>query len=130
MLRMTQKSFPNFFPAHLEVPPQDAEAESFELLYRLASNNPAKESDFIPTCQEKRSKRYRDLNKDNPQFYGTSFFLNTERLDYLRELHPDTMGAKHLTSGAVCSSLGVSLVEDKHVSIWFYKGCFPKGFSC
>lgn len=126
---MSHKKFPEFYPQGLTVPHANAESQSFECLYRLADQSPAKQADFKAKCQEPCRPSYIRRNRNNPRFYGTSFSTCKHKLEHLKAAHPDQFGPKLITSGEVEDSLGVSLVEAKHVCVWFYKDCFPTGFT-
>lgn len=128
-MKAADSKFPDFYPEGLEVPHPEATQQEFEKLYRFSSNDPALQEDFLAKTQESCAPSYRRKHKNNPRFYGTSFFTEKSKLISLQDTFPDTFGRKVITNGSVQPELGYSLKEKQHVCIWFFKGCYPQGFT-
>lgn len=128
---MTKKMWPNDYPTHITVPPQNAKKIGASL-FRMVSKTVPDADDFLASYKDPKQKhlaRYpRFSNKSG--FYGTSFFDTKTALHDLIEGSPEKFAGVMVALGDIKPDHGLGYQSKKsgHVSIWFYEGVYPKGF--
>ncbi|MDT0602536.1 hypothetical protein [Thalassotalea castellviae] len=127
---MTDKKWPEDYPVHIEIPPKNAK-EINEKLYRLVENDVPEMSDFLASYKDPLQKHLVRFEKfkNNPHFYGASFFKTSEPAQHLIDGSPEKFHSKKVAVGPVEQKHGVaSSGRGEHVSVWFCVDEYPKEF--
>ena len=126
-----EKKWPNDYPVHIAIPPEDA-IPITKNLYRLVKTIPPNSADFLASYKDPKQMRLIKNHENNPHFYGTSFFDTKKTLNDIVEGSPERFKNENLASGLVTPDHGVAVIGNKkhaeHVTVWFYDGVFPDGF--
>jgi hypothetical protein len=129
-LEVVDKKWPKDYPVHIEIPPENAKEVS-EKLYRLVENDVPEMSDFLASYKDPLQKhlvRYEQF-KNNPSFYGTSFFKTSEPAQHLIDSSPEKFDSKKVAVGPVEKKHGVANSgRGGHVSVWFCVDEYPEEF--
>lgn len=120
----------NDYPNDLEfsLPPEDAK-DINKKLYRIVSKETPDLDDFLASYKDPNQKKH-IKRKNRPEFYATSFFSDYDRADSNFKRFPSMFRGKFIAAGDVTSQhgKGKETVNKGHVSMWLYKGVYPKGF--
>ena len=128
---MVKNKWPNDYPDHIKVPSEEA-VELDESLYRLVSNSIPDATDFLASYKDPAQKGLirHSRFKNNPEFYGTSFYSKEEDIQSLVDGNPERFAKNKIAKGFVKPMHGKGLCSNRtsHVSVWFYDGVYPEEF--
>jgi hypothetical protein len=129
---MTEKKWPDDYPPEMDLPPHSAEEISARL-YRFVNNSQPTADDFLPSYKDPEQAHL--VNKPairrKAAFYATSFFSTEESIRAKVEELPQRFEGKLVACGNVKPEHGKGEFAEQthHVSVWFYVGVYPQGFS-
>jgi len=124
------KKWSSDYPTHLVIPPLNS-IEINKVLFRFVINREPDHSDFLPSFKDPSQRHLgRRANfRNNPRFYGTSFFNTESKMKSLQEESPEKFSEKRIAKGAILPKHGKGEIgKSEHVSMWFYEGVYPEGF--
>lgn len=126
---MAVNKWPADNPKHIQIPPPNASPAQMELL-RFVKHLPPIADDYLASFKDPEQKNLAARNKDNPEYYATSFFTNIEKMYQLIELNPEKWRNKKIILAFLEKEHGFCYINSKgHASVWFYEGEFPKRYS-
>lgn len=115
--------WPDFFPAELELPPEDA-IDAGGIVFRLVREIPPTEACFLATHQEQpRRHEVCDTLEKKQAVYGTSVWSNKELLIEAMASLPHGLRQRKVASGTVNASMGKmrQTLEPGHLTLWLRK---------
>lgn len=115
-------------PDNIVVPVAEATPIN-KILFRFVTNPTPISDDFLPSCIDPRQKRMWSSRKSIPAFHGTSLFVSEDKALLKKKESPQAFQGVELAKGKVTNEHGLGIISKSgHVTLWFYKGIFPKGF--
>jgi hypothetical protein len=129
MIMIVEDKWPADYPAHVELPPEEAEHMNLPL-YRFVNKENPDLSDFLASYKDPEQKHLLSKNKNNPHFYATSFFNDLDKISSIADGNPEKFSKKKIYKGDVRHKHGKCSINNKsgHVSVWLYENIFPEGF--
>lgn len=125
------KKWPNDYPKHILVPPENA-MEISDHLFRIVGKCPPDKSDFLASYKDPNQKGLsaRPHIRNKPGFYGTSFFKEFADVEHVINGNPERFKGQLIAKGDIIPDHGKGEYSRNtgHVSIWFYEGVYPEGF--
>lgn len=121
---------PDDYPENLTVPPNNS-APINKKLYRLVENTIPNSADFLASYKDPSQKHLikKESIRNNPEFYGTSFFMTEDAIQALIDGSPERFKTKKVAVGQVNKNHGVAKNgRKKHVSVWFFENTYPQDF--
>ena len=120
------------YPNNLVIPPEDS-CEVNDTLYRFVRHSEPNQSDFLPSFKDPKQKHLikRSKFRNDPEYYGTSFFETESRLRQIAKGSPEKFSDSLVARGEIRPFHGRGKYrgeKSEHVSMWFYEGIYPQGF--